>query len=147
MYFLYLNNTKGALDAVDSLNKEYKLDVDAFCKANLTGDMKGMLPEFNETAKYMLDVRNNMEDTFTVFAQVFILILMTFITLVNTFWMAYSLRPYHIPVFLRGAKTTDWHERFRISNAFFTFTWLLSGCMPSLNFTDYGEKCLAATSD
>ena len=95
----------------------------------------------------MVDIRNGLTDTFTIFSQVFILLLMTAITLTNKFWVSFYLRPYHIPLFLRGAKTTEWHDRFRISNSLYVFCWLLSGCIPALNFIDIGVKCLHATNN
>ena len=50
MYFLYINNTDGALDAMDSANKDYILEnptVEEFCDAGIVGSTFE-LPEFNE---------------------------------------------------------------------------------------------------
>lgn len=55
MYFLYINNTDGALDAMDSSNKDYILEnptVEEFCDAGLAGS-KYELPEFSEDSQIL----------------------------------------------------------------------------------------------
>lgn len=96
------------------------------------------MPEFNEDSLVLKSARDNLISPFIVFAEIFILLVMTFVTIFNTFWIATHLRPYHIPLFLRGVNTTEWFDRQRANNAFFTFVWLITGCMPNLNFVGIG---------
>lgn len=147
MYFLFLNNTSGALDAIDSKNKVY-MDADTFCKGDNLGSLPAdsYLPEFYEDSAVLKSARDNLASPFIVFAEVFIILMMTGLTILNTFWISYYLKPYHIPLFLRGAKTSEWFDRIRVGNSFFTFIWLLSGCMPNLNFVEIGNLCLKTTT-
>ena len=78
--------------------------------------------------------------------EVFILLLMAFLTLFNTFWVTRSLRNYHIPVIIRQTTVSVWLQRMSVGNGIFFLTWLISGTLPYLSLVHVGIKCLNTTT-
>ena len=71
-----------------------------------------------------------------------ILILMTALTVFNTFYVPNHLKEYQIPIIFRGAETNVWFDRQRIHNTIFFFITVLGGCMPTLTLLNIGSPCL-----
>jgi len=148
MYFLYLNNDEDAIDAIDSSNKEYIMDVESFCDTGLSDEYYAgdHLPEFNEDSMVLYYARQNFTSPFILLMEVFILGLMAFLLLFNTFWVTHSLRNYHIPVIVRNTTVSWWLQRMTVGNVIFFVTWLISGTLPYLSLVMIGSKCLSTTT-
>ena len=86
------------------------MDVESFCDTGLSDEYYAgdHLPEFNEDSMVLYYARQNFTSPFILLMEVFILGLMAFLLLFNTFWVTHSLRNYHIPVIVRNTTVSWW---------------------------------------
>ena len=143
-YFLYLNSSVYAVDAVDANNQDILSDVESLCLPKQMRDLGAEyhMPEFFEDPQDLVRIRSNISSYFVKASEVGIMLLMAGLTVLNTFYVNSRMKGYQIPVLFRGAETNEWYDRMRIHNLLFFSICVLGGCLPNLAFFTFGEICL-----
>ena len=100
------------------------------------------MPEYRDRASDFILIRSNWTGFFERLTELMILIMMSAITVFNTFYVPNHLKEYQIPIIFRGAETNVWFDRQRIHNTLFFANIIFSGCMPSLALMNIGSPCL-----
>lgn len=133
-YFLYRNQTDGALDADGSSGISYIVtDVKSTCG----GSFEALL-DLNR----VVNIRNNMVSIFMKISEVLILLLMLLAAFLACVWIPYNMNEYDIPIYLRETESNVWLDFLKMRLIAFALFITLSGCLPQFNFYNLTDLCL-----
>lgn len=125
-----------------ALDNKLSFDIEESCQLDVAGNL---YPELYEELTVAQRIKDNLNGSFVLISQIFILLLMFLLMAFNTFYVPSKLMPYQIPLILRGAETSDWFDRARLSNLIFALIFVLAGCIPMVGTTNFGQPCLTST--
>ena len=120
-YFLYRNETEGAIDAGDGSTSYIESNIDHLCENN--GYFLWSDPVQLKSS------RDNIYSNFTLVSEGYILLLMTVVMLMVTVIIPSRMKEYHVPMLLREAGENMFHVMMKIRVYIFMFFITLSGCL------------------
>lgn len=137
-YFMYRNTTDGAKDINDRSNSFIVSNISQICG---TTGFEALREE-----KAAFKIRNNLESTYMLVSESYVLIMMLCTAFVCCVLLPFSAKERTIPIYLRQAQSNVFLDFLYIRIAGFVFFMILSGCLPQLNFY-HMDLCLHTTSN
>ena len=132
-YFLYKNQTAGAMDAGDDLNLFTVENIDTLC------DDSGYYLD-SDSAR-LTGLRDNISSPFMLVSEAYILLLMAVTMIFATIIIPQKMKEHHVPMLMRQADENMFHVMMRVRCFVFLFYITLSGCLCHL--TNYfADTCL-----
>ena len=132
-YFLYKNETEGAIDAGSDLNSFIADDIDILCEND------GVFLDSDYIM--LLSVRDNINSPFMLASETYILLLMVISMIFATIIIPNKMKEHHVPLLMRQADENMFHVMMRVRGFVFLFYMTLSGCLCQL--TNYfPDRCL-----
>ena len=92
-YFLYKNDTEGAVDAGDDLNNYIATDIAQLCEND------GFY--LHENPDSLLSVRDNIQSNFMLISEGYLLLLMVVTLVAVTIIIPQKMKEHHVPMLLR----------------------------------------------
>lgn len=134
---MYRNTTDGAKDISDKSNSFIVSDLSLICGP--TG------VEALREEKSAFQVRNNLESTYMIVSESYVLIMMLCTAFIACVFLPYNAKERTIPIYLRQAQSNVFLDFLYLRIGAFAFFMMLSGCLPQLNFYRL-DVCLHTTS-
>lgn len=138
-YFLYRNQTSGAIDAGEENNFFIVNDAEKLC------NYEGVYFESNPNR--ITTIRNNIYASFMVVSEAYIFILMLVLLFFTVYLIPVKMKEYHVPIILRRADENMFHVIMRGRNACLLIFIALSGSLPHLFNYFVEDVCLHANTD
>ena len=137
-YFLYRNETEGAIDAGAENNFFIVIDSEAACEGNGA--------YYDTDPDRITKIRDNISGTYMMVSEVYIFFLMIVLMFFAVFLIPIKMREHHIPMILRKADENNFHLIMRARNFCLLQFILLSGSLTHLSNYYVEDICLHTTN-
>lgn len=121
-YFMYQNRTDGARDINDKSN--------ALIVSNLTTICGSLGYEALRDEKSAFQVRDNLESTYMIVSESYVLIMMLITAFVCCVFLPFNAKERTIPIYMRQAQSNVFLDFLYLRIGAFIFFMMLSGCLP-----------------